>query len=63
MSRKRGLLIIFGVALASSLLAQQNTITDAPEVDYPFTLTARYDQDTGHNAFWYQAAAVPQLFA
>ncbi len=60
MLRKRGSLIIFGVlAFGSSLLAQQNTITDAPQVDRPFTLTAGYAPDAGHNTFWFRAKAEP----
>src|SRR5437016_8916338 len=60
MSRMRGCLIVFGVlAFISSPLAQQNTITDAPEVSYPFTLTAQYDPEAGHNVFSYRGEIVP----
>ena len=51
MSRMRGCLIVFGVlAFISSPLAQQNTITDAPEVSDPFTLTAQYDPEARRRA-------------
>src|SRR5207302_1614911 len=60
MSRMRGCLIVFGVlAFISSPLAQQNTITDAPEVRYTFTLTAQYDPEAGHNVFSYRGEIVP----
>ena len=54
----KGSLIVF-LALAFPLLAQQKLITDAPEVRDPFTLTALYDSEAGHNAFSYDGKAVP----
>jgi suppressor of ftsI len=55
----RGTLIIFlALAFAFPLLAQQTLITDAPEVRKPFTLTALYDSETGHNAFSYDGKTV-----
>jgi FtsP/CotA-like multicopper oxidase with cupredoxin domain len=47
------------LAFTSSLLAQQNTISDAPEVRDPFTLTAQYDAEAGRNVFSYRAGTVP----
>lgn len=52
--------LIFGVlAFAWPLVAQQNIFADAPEVTDPFTLTARYDSEAGHNAFSYVGKMVP----
>jgi suppressor of ftsI len=45
--------------LITPLLAQQETISEAPEVRTPFTLTAVFDPVAGHNAFSFAGKNVP----
>ena len=45
--------------LLTPMLAQRTVVADAPEVQAPFTLTAAYDADAGHNAFFFAGKAVP----
>ncbi len=40
-------------------LSEQTIVADAPEVHSPFTLTAGYDADAGHNAFFFSGKSVP----
>jgi suppressor of ftsI len=54
-------LILCAIAMASPLAAQQQVITDLPEVRGPFTLTALYDSAAGHNAFAYADKTVPPV--
>jgi suppressor of ftsI len=52
--------IIFSAwALLSAAFPQRRVIADAPEVRGPFTLTAAYDADASHNAFFFAGKAVP----
>ena len=51
-------IIFTALACRSPLFAPQNSILDPPEVRGPFTLTAFYDSEAGHNAFWYGAKMV-----
>jgi FtsP/CotA-like multicopper oxidase with cupredoxin domain len=56
--------IIFGAfALLSVVLAQPQptVIADDPEVRGPFTLTAAYDGEEGHNAFFFGGKVVPPI--
>jgi hypothetical protein len=46
--------------LGYTLSAQQQVITDLPEVRGPFTLTA-IDSAAGHNAFAYAGKTVPPV--
>jgi suppressor of ftsI len=41
--------------------AQQRLIPDDPEIRVPFTLTAAYDAEAGHNAFFFASRAVPPV--
>ncbi len=54
-------LIVCAIAVVSPLAAQQQVITDLPEVRSPFTLTAVYDFAAGHNAFAYAGKTVPPV--
>jgi suppressor of ftsI len=54
-------LIVCAIAVVSPLAAQQQVITDLPEVRGPFTLTAVYDSAAGHNAFSYAGKTVPPV--
>lgn len=49
------------IAIAPSILAQQQVIEDPPAVRGPFTLTAVYDPVTKHNAFAYDGKTVPPV--
>jgi suppressor of ftsI len=51
--------ILSAFALLSPLVAQRTVVTDAPEVRGPFTLTAMYDSEVGHNAFSFAGKPVP----
>jgi suppressor of ftsI len=52
--------IIFSAfALLSVVFPQRIILADAPEVRGPFTLTAAYDADASHNAFFFSGKAVP----
>jgi suppressor of ftsI len=58
----RGLKRIFILAvIVNPLLAQQKIVSDPPEVREPFTLTAVYDREAGHNAFLYAGKTVPPV--
>ncbi|HEY6770563.1 MAG TPA: multicopper oxidase family protein [Candidatus Sulfotelmatobacter sp.] len=54
-------LIVCLFAGVSPLTAQQQLITDLPEVRGPFSLTAMYDFVSGHNAFAYADKTVPPV--
>ena len=54
-------LIVCAIAGVIPLSAQQQVITDLPEVRGPFTLTAIYDSAAGHNAFAYAGKTVPPV--
>ncbi len=45
--------------LCRPLVSQQTLVADAPEVHDPFTLTAGYDADSGHNSFYFAGKPVP----
>jgi suppressor of ftsI len=45
--------------LSRPLLSQHTVVADAPDVEAPFTLTAGYDADAGHNAFFFAGKSVP----
>jgi FtsP/CotA-like multicopper oxidase with cupredoxin domain len=45
--------------LSRPLVSQQTVVADAPEVHVPFTLTAVYDADSGHNTFHFAGKPVP----
>jgi FtsP/CotA-like multicopper oxidase with cupredoxin domain len=49
------------IAATTQLPAQQPVIADPPEVRGPFTLTAMYDAEAGHNAFAYDGKTVPPV--
>jgi suppressor of ftsI len=49
---------LLGVVLTQS---QRTVVADDPEVRRPFTLTAAYDNEQGHNAFFYDGKAVPPI--
>jgi len=51
--------IIFSAFALLSAFSQRRVIADAPEVRGPFTLTAAYDAEAGHNAFSFAGKAVP----
>jgi suppressor of ftsI len=53
--------MVWGIALASPLPAQQQVLPDLPEVRTQFTLTAVYDSTAGHNAFAYAGKTVPPV--
>jgi suppressor of ftsI len=58
----RAVAIVFSTTLAllgHPLVSQQTVVADAPEVHAPFTLTAEYDADAGHNAFFFAGKSVP----
>jgi FtsP/CotA-like multicopper oxidase with cupredoxin domain len=46
------------LVLLGPVLAQQAVVIDVPEVSSPFTLTAAYDENQAHNAFFFQGNAV-----
>ena len=54
-------LIVCAIAVVSPLAAQQQVITDLPEVRGLFTLTAVYDSAAGQNAFAYAGKTVPPM--
>ena len=57
-------MIIFIVSaswIVIPLWAQQQVVTDPPEVRGPFTLVATHDSATGHNAFAYNGNTVPPM--
>jgi suppressor of ftsI len=54
-------LITCVIATLSSLSAQQQVISEPPEVRGRFTLTAVYDSAAGHNAFAYAGQTVPPV--
>lgn len=56
---KANWIIFSALGLLTPLLAQQRIVADAPVVRDPFTLTAVYDSDAGHNAFSYASKTVP----
>jgi len=45
--------------LSCPLVGQQTVVPDAPEVHGPFTLTAVYDSQAGHNALAFAGGTVP----
>lgn len=45
--------------VAHPLSSQERLVADAPEISSPFTLTAVYDSEAGHNAFAYGDKTVP----
>jgi suppressor of ftsI len=53
--------IIFATVamLSRPSVSQQTVVADAPEVHDPFTLTAQYDADLGHNSFYFAGKPVP----
>lgn len=52
--------VVFSVlALVTSVPGQSKVVPHAPEVSAPFTLTAAYDADDRHNAFFFAGQAVP----
>ena len=53
--------VSIAILLVSPVLAQQTAVTDLPEVRKPFTLYARYDSQTGQNAFSFAGATVPPV--
>jgi suppressor of ftsI len=57
----RTLAIVFSALalLSRPVVGQQTVVADAPEVRAPFTLTAAYDADAGHNAFLFAGKFVP----
>ncbi len=56
----RTVAIVFGaLALLAGVPAQRPVVADAPEVHAPFTLTAEYDADAGHNAIFFAGKSVP----
>src|SRR5437868_395231 len=56
----RGARIVFtAFVLLSAALGQQTVIADAPEVRSPFTLTAAYDAEDNHNAFFFASMFIP----
>jgi suppressor of ftsI len=56
---KAVLTILSGFLFVTPLLAQENVVTDLPEVRHPLTLTAVYDSQAKHNAFSYLGKTVP----
>ena len=54
-------LIVCAIAVVIPLAAQQQVITDLPEVRVPFTLTAIYDSAAGHNALAYAGKTIPPV--
>jgi FtsP/CotA-like multicopper oxidase with cupredoxin domain len=57
----RTALIVAAFATVSPIFGQQRVITDPPEVQGPFTLTAVYDFAAGHNAFSYNGKTTPPV--
>lgn len=55
------ILILSFIAITNAICAQQQVLADPPEVRGPFTLTAMYDSEAGHNAFAYAGKPVPPL--
>src|SRR5947209_20568501 len=55
------LVIPSAFALLCFAHAQQRLIPDDPEIRVPFTLTAAYDAEAGHNAFFFASRAVPPV--
>ena len=47
---------------ATALIAQQTVVPDPPEARDQLTLTAAYDADQGHNAFFLPANPLPQPY-
>jgi FtsP/CotA-like multicopper oxidase with cupredoxin domain len=45
--------------LSHPLVSEQTVVADAPEVHDPFSLTAAYDADHGHNSFYFAGKPVP----
>ena len=59
---KRASFLLCGLVSLTPLLAQhQELITEPPEVQTPFTLSAVYDSHAGHNAFSYAGNTVPPV--
>ena len=58
-SMRTGGIVFSALALLSTALAQRLVVADAPEVHARFTLTAAFDADKGHNAFFFGGKAVP----
>jgi FtsP/CotA-like multicopper oxidase with cupredoxin domain len=61
--RAAAIISIGAFALVSTVLpqSQQQVIADDPEVRRPFTLTAAFDSEEGHNAFFFDGKAVPPV--
>src|SRR5579871_2260565 len=57
---KNAVLVVGALTLLSNaLFAQQKLVPDAPEVRTPFTLTAIYVGEAGHDAFGFAGKTVP----
>jgi FtsP/CotA-like multicopper oxidase with cupredoxin domain len=54
-------IIVSAFLIVMPLRAQQQGVTDPPEVRGPFTLLATYDFAAGHNAFAYNGNTVPPV--
>ena len=54
-------LLVFAIAVISSLSAQQQVLPDLPDVRSPFTLITVYDFAAGHDAFAYAGNTVPPV--
>jgi suppressor of ftsI len=52
-------IFLIAVASVSGVQSQSTVIPDAPEVRGPFTLTAAYEGEEGHNALFFDVKAVP----
>jgi FtsP/CotA-like multicopper oxidase with cupredoxin domain len=56
----RGASIVVGaLVFVSPALAQRAVVPDAPQVSRSFVLTAAYDSDEGHNAFFFAGKPIP----
>jgi FtsP/CotA-like multicopper oxidase with cupredoxin domain len=51
--------VLTALALVHAVFAQDRVVPDVPEVRGPFVLTAAYDAEEGHNAFFFAGKAVP----
>lgn len=54
-------IIVSAFWIGMPLWAQQQVVSDSPEVRVPFTLVATYDSVAGHNAFAYNGSTVPPV--
>jgi FtsP/CotA-like multicopper oxidase with cupredoxin domain len=52
-------MFLIAVAAVSGVESQRTVMPDAPEVRGPFTLTAGYKAEEGHNALFFDGKAVP----